>query len=63
MENRDMLLVFFDFSDPQSPHLTIGRRAPGDNAELIRVVEGEEARELYLKLLGKDEGIYTTRKD
>ena len=53
MEGRDMLLASFDFSDPTHPYMTVGRRAPGDIAELVRVIEGEEAKALYEMLLGK----------
>lgn len=55
MQDRDMLLVCFNHADMNNPHLTIGRREPGDKAELIRVAEGEEARELYFRLLGKSD--------
>lgn len=50
MKNFDILLVGFDHTHPNNVILTVGRKKEGENVELVNVLQGEEALDLYKKL-------------
>lgn len=50
----DVLLVGFDFSNGvDKTTLLIGRKRPNETVDVINVVQGAYAAELYKKLTGK----------
>ena len=50
----DVLLVGFDFSNgADKTTLLIGRKRPNETVDVINVVQGAYAAELYKKLTGK----------
>lgn len=49
----DSLLIGFNSSDKDSTVLIVGRKTPGEVVEIINAFQGEEAKELYKKLITK----------
>lgn len=47
------LLIGYDFSEEDKGVLIVGRKAEGENIEVVNAFEGEEAWELYKKLITK----------
>ena len=47
----DTLLVSVDFSDKDKGVLVVGRKMPNEVVTVINAFQGEEARELYEKLI------------
>ena len=47
MRNFDTLLVGWDYSHGDIPILIVGRKAPGDKADIINQFQGQEAKDLY----------------
>ena len=57
MKKTDTLLVGVDFSDNGDIGvLIVGRKNPHELVDVINAFEGEEAKELYLRLVGEDHG-------
>lgn len=57
MKDSDTLLVGYDKSSGHDVAiLIVGRKAPGEAVEIVNQFQGEEAVELYSKLLKKTEG-------
>ncbi len=54
MRNSDTLLVGWDHSHGDIPILIVGRKAPGDKADIINQFQGQEAEELYKRLVTKN---------
>lgn len=53
MKYDDILIVNYDSYPPDIPVLCIARRE-GDNLRMLNVVQGDEALDLYRKLIGDD---------
>jgi len=52
MKTSDSLLVGFDFSHGKdNTVLIVGRKRPNESVEIINAFQGEEAEELYNKLV------------
>lgn len=57
MKTTDSILVGFDDTDGADECvLIVGRKTPGEVVDIINAFQGEEARDLYLKLTTKKEG-------
>lgn len=55
VRDNDILLIGWDYQpNGDKCVMTVARRAPGDQAELVNAFEGREALELYVKLTGQD---------
>lgn len=55
VRDNDILLVSWDYQpNGDTCALIVGRRAPGDQTEIIASYAGREALELYAKLTGQD---------
>jgi len=54
MRDNDVLLVGFDHSQGDIAVLIIGRKETEESVQIINQFQGEEAEELYRKLVGKD---------
>ena len=56
MRQNDCILVSIDFSHGEDKTvLVVGRKAPNQSAVIINAFQGEEAVELYNKLITKKE--------
>lgn len=56
MEVNECLLVGVDFTNGKDVGvLIVGRQKPGHNVEIVNAFQGEEAYDLYLKLITKKE--------
>lgn len=56
MKTADCILVSVDFTHGEDVGiLVVGRKAPGKDVEIINALRGEEAYELYQKLITKKE--------
>lgn len=56
MKTADCILVSVDFTHGKDVGiLVVGRKAPGKDVEIINALQGEEAYELYKKLITKKE--------
>lgn len=53
MLNSDTLLVGFDHSQGDIAVLIVGRKDVGESVQIINQFQGEEAEELYKKLVEK----------
>lgn len=53
----DSLLVGVDFSEKDKGVLIVGRKRMNESVEIINAFQGEEARELYEKLITKKEAV------
>ncbi len=51
----DTLLVSISFSDKDTGVLVIGRKRKNESIEIINAFQGEEALDLYKKLVTKEE--------
>ena len=51
----DTLLVSINFSDKDSGVLVVGRKRKNQSVEIVNAFQGEEALELYKKLVTKKE--------
>ena len=51
----DTLLVSINFSDKDTGVLVVGRKRKNQSVEIINAFQGEEALELYKKLVTKKE--------
>ena len=51
VSTADTLLIGFDSSSEDSAALIVGRKTPGEVVTIINAFQGEEARELYKKLI------------
>ena len=52
----DILLVGYDFNtERDNAVLIIGRKRPNESVEIINAFEGDEAKQLYQKLITKKE--------
>ena len=49
----DTLLVGVDFSKKDNGVLIVGRKRPNESVDIINAFQGEEAKELYEKLITK----------
>ena len=49
----DTLLVGVDFSKKDKGVLIVGRKRPNESVDIINAFQGEEAKELYEKLITK----------
>ena len=47
------LLIGYNFSEEDKGVLIVGRKAKGESVEVVNAFEGEEAWELYKKLITK----------
>lgn len=54
MKNSDTLLVGFDHSSGDIAVLIVGRKDTDESVQIINQFQGEEAVELYRKLVGKN---------
>ena len=54
MLKSDTLLVGFDHSQGDIAVLIVGRKDVGESVQIINQFQGEEAVELYRKLVGKN---------
>lgn len=54
MKNSDTLLVGWDYSHGDIPILIVGRKVPGDKADIINQFQGQEAKDLYERLVTKN---------
>ena len=52
MDIKGSLLVGYSFSEDGNPVLIVGKKNPRQDVEVINAFEGEEAVELYKKLVG-----------
>lgn len=59
MRNSDTLLIGWDYSHGDIPVLIVGRKAPGDKADIINQFQGQEAKDLYERLVTKDGPVKT----
>ncbi len=59
MKNSDTLLVGFDHSHRDIAVLIIGRKEAGDKVQIINQFQGNEAEELYQKLVTKNKPVKT----
>lgn len=56
MNTTDSLLIGYDFTHGKdNTVLVVGRKRPNESVEVINAFQGEEAEELYLKLITKKE--------
>lgn len=56
MKTTDSLLIGYDFTHGKdNTVLVVGRKRPNESVEVINAFQGEEAKELYLKLITKKE--------
>ena len=56
MEVNESLIIGVDFTNGRDAGiLIVGRKKPKQDVEVINAFQGEEARELYLKLITKKE--------
>lgn len=53
----DTLLVGVDFSEKDKGVLIVGKKRLNESVEIINAFQGEEARELYEKLITKKEAV------
>ena len=53
----DSLLVGVDFSEKDKGVLIVGKKRLNESVEIINAFQGEEARELYEKLITKKEAV------
>ena len=54
MKTNESLLVGVDFTNGEDVGvLIVGRKRPNESVEIINAFQGEEAEELYKKLIGK----------
>lgn len=51
------LLVGYSFSEGGNPVLIVGKKDKGKAADVINAFEGDEAVELYKKLVGDKKGL------
>ena len=53
MEERvnDCILVSVDFNHPDMKVMVVGRKRPNESVEIINALQGQEAEDLYLKLI------------
>lgn len=55
MKINESLLVGVDFTNGEdSSVLIVGRKLPNESVEIINAFHGEEAEELYKKLIGNE---------
>lgn len=55
MKVNESLLVGVDFTNGEdSSVLIVGRKRPNQSVEIINAFQGEEAEELYKKLIGNE---------
>lgn len=55
MVKEDTILVGFDNARGDNPVLIIGRRRPNESLEIVNAFQGDEAVELYTRLVTKKE--------
>lgn len=53
----DVLLVGIDFSEKDTGVLIVGRKRMNESVDIINAFQGDEARELYEKLITKKEAV------
>lgn len=53
----DSLLIGVDFSEKDKGVLIVGKKRLNESVEIINAFQGEEARELYEKLITKKEAV------
>lgn len=53
----DTLLIGVDFSEKDTGVLIVGKKRLNESVEIINAFQGEEARELYEKLITKKEAV------
>ena len=51
----DTLLVSFDYTNGDIPVLIVGRRGKELEIDIVNAFKGDEAKELYQRLTGKEE--------
>lgn len=51
----DTILVSYTIGEKGVPLLVVGRKGKGMQADIIHALQGNEATELYEKLIGKEE--------
>ena len=52
---NDTLLVSIDIREGESVLMLVGRKRKGEMLEIINTVQGEEAKDIYNKLITKKE--------
>lgn len=57
MNINGSLLVGYSFTDGDNPVLIVGRKEKGKAVEVINAFNGDEAVELYKKLVGDKKGL------
>lgn len=57
MNIHGSLLVGYSFGGGDYPVLIVGKKNKGQSAEVINAFEGDEAIELYKKLVGDKKGL------
>lgn len=57
MDIKGSLLVGYSFSEGGNPVLIVGKKNPRQAAEVINAFEGDEAVDLYKKLVGDKKGL------
>lgn len=50
----DTLLIGYDAEEKGDPILVVGRKTPGEVIDVVNAFQGEEAIELYRKLINKN---------
>lgn len=56
IKTTDTILVSYDFTHGEDKSvLVVGRKRPNQTVEIINAFQGEEAEELYKKLINKKE--------
>lgn len=50
----DTLLIGYDAEGKDDPTLVVGRKTPGEVIDTVNMFQGEEAIELYRKLINKN---------
>ena len=48
---NDCILVSVDFNHPDTKVMVVGRKRPNESVEIINALQGQEAEDLYLKLI------------
>lgn len=48
---NDCILVCFDSNHPDNKVLIVGRKRPSESIEIINALQGQDAEDLYLKLI------------
>lgn len=49
---EDTILVSYNSANTDYPILIVGRKRPNESVEIVNAFQGEEAIELYKKLVG-----------